>query len=266
MTMTVEFAIRDDDTCFYTVPDTLRGVYADIWDRVPVTLACVPHVSPRADVLTPIPPDATKDRSIAENRTLVSFLRDRLSEGTVEIALHGYDHAQYDGSPEFVTGSSLDTRIRYGRQSLEETFECDVDVFVPPHAQLSARGVQAVRQAGMDIGREYGPKPREFQFHPRWPFVYARMVAFYLKYGHQYRYPTTLNYGTHSEVYCHRLSDKTDIDWLVNAFEYVAEHDGVFALSTHAPELSSTGIETLKRIVEYAEGRASFTTLGQVLA
>lgn len=264
--MGVTFAIRDDDTCFYTVPDELRRVYADVWRVAPVTLACVPHVSPEADVLAPVASDATDHRSIAEADELVSFLRDRLRAGVADIALHGYDHALYEGAPEFVSAPNLESRIRRGRHTLEGAFDCDVSVFVPPHAQLSARGVRAVSRAGMDVGREYGPKPRELQMDPRWSFTYARMVVFYLRYGHRYRYPTTLDYGTHRELYCHRLADDTSLDWLIEAFEYVAEHDGVFALSTHAPELSSTGVRKLQHIVEYAEDQdASFTTLSRIL-
>src|SRR5439155_15226564 len=38
----VKFAIRDDDTCYFTAPDALARVYSDVWDRVPVGLATVP--------------------------------------------------------------------------------------------------------------------------------------------------------------------------------------------------------------------------------
>ena len=38
----MKVAIRDDDTCYFTAPETLERVYHDVWDRVPVCLATVP--------------------------------------------------------------------------------------------------------------------------------------------------------------------------------------------------------------------------------
>ena len=39
----MKVAIRDDDTCYFTAPETLERVYHDVWDRVPVCLATVPR-------------------------------------------------------------------------------------------------------------------------------------------------------------------------------------------------------------------------------
>ena len=38
----MKVALRDDDTCFFTSPETLERVYHDVWDRLPVCLATVP--------------------------------------------------------------------------------------------------------------------------------------------------------------------------------------------------------------------------------
>ena len=38
----MKFAIRDDDTSFFTRPEQLLRVYEGIWDRVPVSLSVVP--------------------------------------------------------------------------------------------------------------------------------------------------------------------------------------------------------------------------------
>jgi hypothetical protein len=39
----MKVTLRDDDTCFFTAPDELERVYHDVWDRLPVCLATVPH-------------------------------------------------------------------------------------------------------------------------------------------------------------------------------------------------------------------------------
>ena len=41
----MKFALRDDDTSFFTEPGKLEAVYGDVWDRVPVLLAVVPHAA-----------------------------------------------------------------------------------------------------------------------------------------------------------------------------------------------------------------------------
>ena len=38
----MKFAIRDDDTSFFTRPEQLLRVYQGIWDRAPVSLSVVP--------------------------------------------------------------------------------------------------------------------------------------------------------------------------------------------------------------------------------
>ena len=38
----MKVALRDDDTCYFTSPETLERVYHDVWDRLPVCLATVP--------------------------------------------------------------------------------------------------------------------------------------------------------------------------------------------------------------------------------
>ena len=39
----MKVALRDDDTSYFTEPEKLDAVYHDVWDRLPVCLAVVPH-------------------------------------------------------------------------------------------------------------------------------------------------------------------------------------------------------------------------------
>jgi len=36
------FAIRDDDTSFFTRPEELEAVYRSLWGQIPISLAVVP--------------------------------------------------------------------------------------------------------------------------------------------------------------------------------------------------------------------------------
>ncbi|WP_277542854.1 DUF2334 domain-containing protein [Haloarcula laminariae] len=260
----MKFCIRDDDTCYYTEPAVLESVFGDIWDDVPVTLACVPMASPDTDALV----EATESvpMPIEANAPLRSYLEERVAAGNVEIALHGYHHDTPEGRPEFVTGSGLAGKVRAGRRQLERAFGTTVRLFVPPHVRLSNSGLRAVYTAGLDIVRGYGPRPRETQPDPRWWLGYAHLLAFYARHRKEFRYPTPLNYGTHRELYSHRLNGQTDMAWCKRAFDYIDARNGVFCLSLHASGLGETGRQKLREIVTYARDRnAEFVTASEAL-
>lgn len=247
----MKFAIRDDDTCRHSDPSVLTDVYGDYWDEIPVSLACVPMVSADADVVL----DFDTDRgahSIAENTELVSSLRSRIEDEQIEISLHGYHHDTPSGKPEFVGGEDLHTKVKEGKRILEETFHTDVTTFVPPHVRLSNRGVRAVAKEDMDLIRGFGPRPREFQFHHKWPLAYSKILALYLKHGKKFRYPYPLDFGTHREIYCHRINKYTDVEEVKSSFNFIQKHDGVFVISVHAYGLQQRGRENLEEIITYA--------------
>lgn len=247
----MKLAIRDDDTCAFSDPAVLEEVYGDIWDEVPVTLACVPYVSADSDVAVDIGIDSGS-RSIAENSELVAFLRRQLEEDRIELALHGYHHDTPGGEPEFVGGRDLGRKVREGRQLLEQTFDTDVTAFVPPHVRLSNAGLRAVFREGLDIVRGRGPRPREIQPRFRWLWTYSKLLSFYLRHERQYRYPHPLHFGTHREMYCHRINRRVNVKATKSSFDFIQKRDGVFCLSAHAYGLNPVGRERLETIVNYA--------------
>ena len=104
----MKVAIRDDDTCYFTAPETLERVYHDVWDRVPVCLATVPCAIgyERAG----IPPEHWHSGAafpLEQNRELVPFLKDAVTRRRVTIALHGYTHQDYPDGFEFQAAPDL---------------------------------------------------------------------------------------------------------------------------------------------------------------
>lgn len=241
--------IRDDDTSVLTDPDTLESVYQNIWEQVPVTIACIPFLSPEADV--PEADTLEGERSIAENPELVSFLGERIRDDHVEIAQHGYDHTAPEGRPEFVAGENLAEKVQRGRRELAEAFDTDVDIFVPPHVRLSRQGLRAVTVAGMDIMRGRGPRPREALHRADYLRSYCRLLLFYLLYSREHRYPHPLDYGSHTELYCHRVNQYVDVETVKRSFEFIHERNGTFVVSVHANQLSSEGQRKLQSIVDF---------------
>ena len=49
----MKVALRDDDTSFFTEPGKLESVYHDVWNRIPVGLAVVPHAAGFVDRAVP---------------------------------------------------------------------------------------------------------------------------------------------------------------------------------------------------------------------
>lgn len=247
----MKFCIRDDDTNYYSDPEILESVFGPIWDEIPVTLACIPMISPDTDALAE--PTESSPKPIGENTQLVSYLSEKNQTGAIEIALHGYHHDTPNSKPEFVSGEQLSSKVRRGREHLEKTFDTDVRLFVPPHVRLSNRGVRAVYNEGLDIVRGYGPRPREIQPHSQWWASYAKFLLFHLRYRREFRYPHPINYGTHWEIYSHRLNRHTDLEWCKRGFDYIRDNDGVFCLSVHANGLTQRGKEKFHEMTSYAE-------------
>jgi hypothetical protein len=262
----MRFAIRDDDACAVTEPETLTTVYDDIWNWVPVTLACVPFVTSDADVVYDTS-GCSGPEPFGGNSRLVRFLSQRLSRSQVEIALHGYHHDTPNGKPEFVSGTDLRQKAVLGRDHLEETFDTDVRVFVPPHGRLSGSGVRAVEHAGLDIAREYGPRPREFQPRLAWVFGMGRFLKHHLLVGRDARLHEPVSFGSHREVFCYRLNRSTDVDACLRAMAHAEERDGLFCLSVHAGGLNDVGRDKLRTIVDQARATgAEPVTIGELLS
>ena len=98
----MKIALRDDDTCYFTPPDVLEGVYGDVWDRVPVCLATVPFAIgyERAG----IPREhwhSGEAFALERNPELVSRLKQLVASGRATIGLHGYTHEDFPNGYEF---------------------------------------------------------------------------------------------------------------------------------------------------------------------
>ncbi|WP_254840504.1 DUF2334 domain-containing protein [Natronomonas marina] len=247
----MKLAVRDDDTCFYTSPSTLREVYEEFWDDIPITLACVPNVAADADVVIDIE-DTETNRKITENRSLVEFIQHQIKCGRFEVALHGYHHNTPNDKPEYVSGGKLKEKTAHGVEILSDGFDIEIDVFVPPHVRLSNRGLKAIAHEGLNVARGRGPRPRELQMSPQWITTYGQLLSFYLQKGRQYRYPFPLDYGTHQEVYCHRINENSNMKEIKKSFDYVYKNDGVFCVSAHAAALSKEGRKKLRQVLRYA--------------
>ena len=148
----MKVALRDGDTSYFTEPGRLESVYHDVWSRIPVGLAVVPHAAGFVDKAVPEKYwDAGRAFPLAENAPLIASLREHLKAGHVTIAQHGFTHEDFADGHEFQAAPDIESRLARGQAYLEGVLDTRIRVFVPPHNALSKRGLRAVGAAGLNL-------------------------------------------------------------------------------------------------------------------
>jgi predicted deacetylase len=268
---TLTFAIRDDDTSFFTRPEDLTRVYGGIWDEAPVSLSVVPFQG--RTKTKAIPPGywtaGTELYPIGDNRELVAFLREQKTRGRISIMLHGYSHVDGPDGYEFESQSDLERKVREGKRYLEQIFDTSVRAFVPPHNRLSLNGYLAVTNAGLDIVQIvhfFAARPFTARYLPH----LARLL--WAKRIWKQRYPYVLDFGTHCEVAHHSLTPSVSFETLAKDLEFCHRRRGVFVVATHyweADQVTRDGLKlrlALERLIRRGrELGARFCTVDEAL-
>jgi hypothetical protein len=253
----MKVAIRDDDTCYFTAPETLERVYHDVWDRVPIGLATVPCAIgyERAG----IPPEHWRSGEsfpLDRNRDLIQFLKSAVAKKRVTITLHGYTHQDYPGGFEFQAAPDPARRVRDGLRLLGDTLDTPISVFVPPHNALSKRGLEAVSAAGLNLlgsFLSFRPSMRPWDSHTlgNWWRVRAYRVSTGRTKRDPFVYPHVLRYTRHAEFGCHSLVPGTTVEALVDRFEEARRAAGHFCLATHYWEVDATLKNVMLRFLDH---------------
>jgi hypothetical protein len=255
----VKFAIRDDDTCFFTRPEQLERVYGAYWDRVPISLAIVPvHAATRSKGIPSEYWEGDGEFSLADNGELVDYLRQQIAAGRIAPLLHGFSHQNFPDGYEFQVAPDLQGRLRRGRAYLEGLLNQPVRTFVPPHNALSRRGIEALDAEGMNVlGTFPSFRPSQKPWGPDTLANYLRITLFRAKMrrGRKSRliYPHPLRYKNHAEFGCHLLLPWTPAEELLGGFEEARRVGGDFCLATHYWEIDDRMAEVLATVVGHAE-------------
>ncbi len=254
----MKVALRDDDTSYFTAPADLERVYGDVWQRVPVCLATVPFsVGYRRAGIPESAWNSGHPFPLDRNATLVDWLRARIAERQVTIALHGYTHQDFPDGFEFQAAPDLDRRIVDGRAYLERVLGSPVRVFVPPHNALSKRGLAAVSRSGLNVlGSFLSFRPTNRPWDRQTPANWWRIQRFRRSTkrmrGEALVYPHPLRYSRHAEFGCHGLIPATTYDELVSGLESARRDGGDFCLATHHWEVDDALKSIMNRFLDYA--------------
>jgi predicted deacetylase len=174
------FAIRDDDISYFTEPRKLETIYEDAWKMgFKTSFAVIPYI--RATNNLNVPPQFRgnlKYYLIRENEELTSYLKSRITDGKVDILQHGFCHTENPHLPalkfdlnegklvsheqpnvdlkkfsEFygLNKNECCKRVVEGKRILEEAFNVNVKVFVPPQEYLSKNLWECLKEEGLYV-------------------------------------------------------------------------------------------------------------------
>ncbi|MGE3345226.1 MAG: DUF2334 domain-containing protein [Vicinamibacterales bacterium] len=254
----MKVALRDDDTSYFTQPERLDAVYHDIWDRLPVALAVVPHAAGFADKAIPEQYwKAERTFPLDENPELVDRLRAHVAAGRVTVVQHGFTHEDFPGGFEFQAAPDIERRLTDGRAYLERVLGAPVTMFVPPHNALSKRGLAAISAAGLNLlgtFLSFRPSMRPWDGHTlaNWWRIRQYRAATGRSKADRLIYPHVLRYANHAEFGCHSLIPGTTVDELVAGFEEARRAGGHFCIATHYWEVDTVLKDVLRRVLDHA--------------
>jgi predicted deacetylase len=260
----MKFAIRDDDTSFWTKPEELEAVYNEIWKKgLIVSLSLIPFAvrSYNCGDQDKFYQDE-KQKLIGENRELIEFLQEKIRENKISIMLHGFSH-QYKvaknkrDKPVLATKESLNVLRKYkkgpelcwygeynwkgykqlkketqkGKEYLEELLHTEIIVFVPPSNDISKEGVKAVSECGLNISgimrlNKFNRPVNLYSIKNWFVKLWWRVISNRV-------FPYVMKYGIHKELHAYGLVPGVSFEELRNGFEACRKLNAPFHIATH---------------------------------
>ena len=237
-----KFVIRDDDLSAFNSPDDITRWYADIFAmNIPVGFSTIPFVTDASD-LHGRGGGTNREHPISENQKLVEYVN---SNPLIEIMQHGCNHENANGKYEYQISEGLIEKTARGKTELEKAFEKSIEVFVPPHDQISNHGILAIEQSNLNIIRSKGSK----NFLPRFSYLVgiAKMAWHILKFKLARKtlpaYPYTLDFGNHQEAFSMRI--ELGITELFRMMKWSFDRNGNFVVVTHINDMNEDKKATL---------------------
>jgi hypothetical protein len=260
----MKFAIRDDDISYFTSPKQLKKTYSKIWETAPVSFAVTPFMHGSVCIV-PKKYRADKTYPIGKNAPLVRLLKDAVRKGKATIMLHGYSHKK-DGYGEFDTNEDMSEKVREGKEYLENIFDTRITCFVAPNNAFSKAGMTAVIKNKLDIIGSPPITHRPIFFS--WDHIRnaAAITLFRIFHSSGIKYPYTMKFKTHREIYCYSIVPSTKMEELKTGIEFSRKKQGLFCVTVHSNTIDKHGLSLLKWLVtESRKLGAEFLTADKLL-
>jgi hypothetical protein len=257
----MRFAIRDDDTNFFTTSTEINRCYSDIWQDYPPTLCLISKVKGNwTKWVHQIYQDKhntdwdawTADDTIypiEDNAELIAFIKNNLSKNRLDIGYHAKHHRNQDSilpaamnnnyvrGAEYYTSRNVTEEINTELNHLNNLFNYKISVFTPPQNLLSLNGYHCVINAGLNIcggGISFYKKEKDILGISN---ILKQSIFKVLHKGVDYA--RVIKYTHHNEIpYHYPLQPGTQLNSLIDSFNKVRSIDGDFVLSTHYVEFN----------------------------
>lgn len=249
----MKFAIRDDDTSYFTKPEELERAYSFV-SAGTISLSVVPYTVPHHEkgVLPYGEGIPFGFYPVGDNQELVSFLK---GNSRYDLMLHGYSHEyqQIDGKwyPEMLWKDEgrIARELREGKAYLEQLFERKIRVFVAPNNEVNVKAIRAAEALGLHYSGIINHRDRDLSL--RYLMNYAARWGYRVLTGQ--RIPFVLDYGKHKEMVSYPLSN---YDTMVQLYHQSKKRKAPFSVYTHYWELNRSPERKalLQRVYEYAVG------------
>lgn len=249
----MKFAIRDDDTSYFTRPEDLISAY-DFLENGCVSLSVVPFTVPvhKDDVFPYGKGIKYGFYDVAENTELLSYLREDAGSVKYDILMHGFSHEykKVDGSWKaemmWKTQEQLAVELSKGKDHLEQLFGRPTTVFVAPNNAINQNAISVIEQLGMDYSGIIQINDRKvdakylFNFTKRWGYRTVMKIP----------YPGILDYGKHKELIAYTLDN---FDRLVQEYQACEKRHQPFVVYTHYWQINRNSVikDLLRKITDY---------------
>ena len=249
----MRFAIRDDDTSYFTMPKELEKAYGFLKSS-PVSLSVVPYtVASHKNIIFPYG-ENKKERQyqIGENNELISYLKQGVQQGNYEILMHGITHEYKQINGDWISEmiwkdkEMLSKEISSGKIYLESLIQCDIKVFVAPNNHIDAKAISVLEDLEMDYSGIIQHKDR---------LINGKYIKNYLfRWGYRalkgVPYGGVLYFGGHKELIAYPIGN---FERLKKEYKLCKEKGNPFVIYTHYWDVIKTTetSENLKRIISY---------------
>ena len=288
----MKFIIRDDDINYHFQAEQLAKWYEGIIDICPVSVCIPPFVKGHffkwcyiAENHLPYDEEERRKDSeifkIGDNKELIDYLRQMLSEGKVGISLHGITHRNEEGlapvkgnhirGAEFYTYNDYTEPLAEAKTYLGELFGIDINSFSPPQNMINEKGLIALRNNGLSLCTDLITARNISLWIKTYGLLNTIRIYGYRRFKH-HNYPYVVNNEVKFVDHI-RLQPGKNIDAIKRELDYYHSVNGVFVLSTHSygfDFMMSTGNKTMNEalleILHYSQkyDDIEYTTLHEL--
>ena len=234
------FAIRDDDTSFFTSPNELVEAFKE-FDEIPISLSIVPVAKYNHGNIFPygkktIFRDYCK---IDDNNELVSYIKDKISKNKFEVLMHGIHHEykfiNNEWIPEmrYLKYSEIRSQISEYRDYLQNVFEVDIDTFIAPSNIMNKDTFKVLDELGMNTMCMLS---KHLDHYMSLPYLRHYMRRNINKIFNKFENHGIMNYTNHKELISYPLCDFEN-SW--NMYLKCKENNVPYVIYTHYWEINS---------------------------